>query len=71
MLIEAIKAEGVTGATVLDIGGGIGAIQSELLDAGASTATSVEASSAYLSTARGEANRRGHEVVSPTDTATS
>jgi len=33
-LIEALKAEGVEGATLLDIGGGIGAIQHELLDAG-------------------------------------
>ena len=33
-LIEAIVAEGVEGATLLDIGGGIGAIAFELLDAG-------------------------------------
>ena len=59
-LIEAIKAEGVEGATLLDIGGGIGVIQHELLDAGAASATNVEASSAYLSAARGESDRRGH-----------
>jgi 2-polyprenyl-3-methyl-5-hydroxy-6-metoxy-1,4-benzoquinol methylase len=29
-LIDALKAEGVEGATLLDIGGGIGAIQHEL-----------------------------------------
>jgi 2-polyprenyl-3-methyl-5-hydroxy-6-metoxy-1,4-benzoquinol methylase len=59
-LIEALKIEGVGGATLLDIGGGIGAIQHELLDAGATMATSVEASHAYLSAAREETNLRGH-----------
>ena len=59
-LIEAIKAEGVEGATLLDIGGGIGVIQHELLDSGAARATSVEASSAYLAAAREESGRRGH-----------
>jgi 2-polyprenyl-3-methyl-5-hydroxy-6-metoxy-1,4-benzoquinol methylase len=58
-LIEAIKAEGVAGATLLDIGGGIGVIQHELLDSGAAGATNVEASSAYLSAARRESDRRG------------
>jgi 2-polyprenyl-3-methyl-5-hydroxy-6-metoxy-1,4-benzoquinol methylase len=58
-LIEAIEAEGVDGATLLDIGGGIGVIQHELLDSGAARATSVEASSAYLSAARSESDRRG------------
>jgi hypothetical protein len=60
-LIEALKAEGVEGATLLDIGGGIGAIQHELLDAGATRATCVEASAAYLDTAREEGQRRGHD----------
>jgi 2-polyprenyl-3-methyl-5-hydroxy-6-metoxy-1,4-benzoquinol methylase len=59
-LIEALKVEGVAGATLLDIGGGIGAIQHELLEAGAAKATSVEASSAYLSAARAETHRLGH-----------
>ena len=58
-LIDAIKAEGVDGATLLDIGGGIGVIQHELPASGAALATNVEASSAYLSAARGESERRG------------
>ena len=64
-LIEAIKTEGVEGATLLDIGGGVGAIQHELLDSGAAKATAVEASSAYLSAARSESERRGlvHRVT--------
>jgi 2-polyprenyl-3-methyl-5-hydroxy-6-metoxy-1,4-benzoquinol methylase len=60
MLLEALLGEGIEHATVLDIGGGIGAIQQELLDAGADRATSVEASAAYVRAARDEAERRGH-----------
>ena len=60
-LIEALRAEGVEGATLLDIGGGIGAIQHELIDAGVTDATSVEASASYVDAAREESQRRGHE----------
>ena len=59
-LIEALKAEGVEGATLLDIGGGIGVIQHELLAAGVSRSMSVDASAAYLDAARKESDRRGH-----------
>ena len=59
MLLDAVQREGVQNATVLDIGGGIGVIQQELLDAGAESATSVEASAAYVRVAREEAQRRG------------
>jgi magnesium-protoporphyrin O-methyltransferase len=59
-LIEALKTEGVEGATLLDIGGGIGVIQHELLGAGAAHATSVEASAACLAAAREESERRGY-----------
>jgi 2-polyprenyl-3-methyl-5-hydroxy-6-metoxy-1,4-benzoquinol methylase len=59
-LIEALLGEGVEGATLLDIGGGIGAIQHELLDAGLAHATSVDASAPYLDAAREEGQRRGH-----------
>jgi len=59
-LIEALKAEGVEGATLLDVGGGIGAIQHELLEAGVAHATSVDASAPYLAAAREEGERRGH-----------
>jgi hypothetical protein len=58
-LIDALKAEGVEGATLLDIGGGIGAIQHELLAAGAARATSVDASLPYLEAAQEEGIRRG------------
>ena len=58
-LIDGLKAEGVEGATLLDIGGGIGAIQHDLLAAGAARATSVDASAPYLEAAREESKRRG------------
>ncbi|MGH3115489.1 MAG: class I SAM-dependent methyltransferase, partial [Gaiellaceae bacterium] len=58
-LIDALKAEGVEGATLLDIGGGIGVIQHELLAAGAAHVTSVDASAPYLQAAREEGSRRG------------
>ncbi len=59
MLTAALKACGVDGLTLLDIGGGVGAVQHALLEAGVRSATSVDASSAYVNTARSEAQRRG------------
>ncbi len=61
MLLDALRREGVEGMTLLDIGGGVGAIHHELLDSGVSSATHVDVSSAYLEAARAEARRRGHE----------
>ena len=48
MLLDAIHEKGVQGLDFLDIGGGIGAIQHDLIKAGASSGTSIEASSAYI-----------------------
>jgi magnesium-protoporphyrin O-methyltransferase len=59
MLIDALTAEGVEGASLIDIGGGIGAVQHELLAAGAARVTSVDASDAYIRAAREESERRG------------
>jgi 2-polyprenyl-3-methyl-5-hydroxy-6-metoxy-1,4-benzoquinol methylase len=59
MLIEAIKEAGVDGLTLIDIGGGVGAVQHGLIDAGVQNVTSVEAASAYLNAAKAEAQRRG------------
>jgi magnesium-protoporphyrin O-methyltransferase len=59
MLIDALKTEDVEGATVIDIGGGIGAVQRELLAAGAAHVTSIDASDAYIQTAQEESERRG------------
>ena len=59
MLTEAIEAEGIAGFSLLDIGGGLGAVQHELLDSGVQNVTSVDASTAYLTAARAEVQRRG------------
>jgi magnesium-protoporphyrin O-methyltransferase len=58
-LIEVIRAEGVAGAALLDIGAGVGAVHITLLEAGAASAVDVDASREYLATARAEAERRG------------
>jgi magnesium-protoporphyrin O-methyltransferase len=60
VLLDALAAEGVGGMTLLDIGGGVGALQHELLKAGAAHVTDVDASGAYLAAARSEAERQGH-----------
>lgn len=59
MLIAALTLLGARDRDLLDIGGGIGAIQLRLLAAGATTATSVDASTAYIEVAREEAARAG------------
>jgi magnesium-protoporphyrin O-methyltransferase len=59
LLLDALRGQGVEGATFLDIGGGIGAVQQELLAAGAAGGVGVDASPAYLAAARAEALRRG------------
>jgi SAM-dependent methyltransferase len=59
-LLNAVRARGITDATLLDIGGGIGVIHHELLGDSASQATEVDASGAFLKAAEAEAARRGH-----------
>jgi SAM-dependent methyltransferase len=59
-LVDAIVVEGVDGASLLDVGGGIGVVQLELLAAGAAKAAAVDASRAYVETATAEAERRGY-----------
>lgn len=60
ILLNAIRSKGVQGATLLDIGGGVGAVSNGLLEAGAASATVVDASPAYLEAAQDEAARRGN-----------
>src|SRR6188472_3833424 len=59
-LIEALSAGGIEGRSVLEIGGGVGAVHHELLRAGADAAVDVDASRAYVSAAREESERQGH-----------
>jgi magnesium-protoporphyrin O-methyltransferase len=58
-LLAALVADGIEDRTVLDIGGGVGAIHHDLLRAGARSVTDVDGSTAYLNVAREEARRQG------------
>ncbi len=59
LLIEALKKNELQGLTLLDIGGGVGAIQHALLAAGLGQTTGVDASAAYIHAAESEARRLG------------
>jgi SAM-dependent methyltransferase len=66
MLIEDAQAamprrgDGRSPSTLLDVGGGVGAIHHTLLNRGVERAVHVDASSAYLGAAREETERQGH-----------
>lgn len=60
LLLDFIRASGVDGLRLLDIGGGVGVIQHELFKAGIGSAVDVDASSAYMAVAREEAQRQGY-----------
>ena len=60
LILEGIRTLGLKEATLLDVGGGIGAIHHELVGDVARQAVHVDASSAYLKEAKEEATRRGH-----------
>lgn len=57
-LRDALVSAGVVRGTLLDIGSGIGALTFELLNRGATTATAIDASAAYVDAASEEAKRR-------------
>lgn len=59
LMIDALKAEGVQGLDLLDVGGGVGAVQHHLIAAGIRQATDVDAAQAYIRAASEEAERRG------------
>ncbi|HSH75479.1 MAG TPA: methyltransferase domain-containing protein [Longimicrobiales bacterium] len=59
-LLDALVSEGASGASFLDVGGGVGAVQHGLIEAGAAVGTSVDAATAYLTAAREEAEARGY-----------
>lgn len=60
LLLDLLRQVGVNGMSLLDIGGGVGAIQHELVEAGVMHTVDVDGSSAYLQAARSEADRRGY-----------
>lgn len=57
-LVDAVSADGVEQLTLLDIGGGLGGVQHELIDKGVLRTTHVDASRAYLQAAQEEAGDR-------------
>lgn len=59
MLLKGIGSESLSGASLLDIGGGIGALVHELLGEQIAAATLVDAASAHIAAAEAEAERRG------------
>ena len=59
LLRDGVLAAQSDQTTLLDVGGGVGALSLELIKAGTTRATLVDASSAYLSGAREEAARTG------------
>lgn len=60
-LVEAVlRCDLPAEPTLLDVGGGVGAIHHELLDRGFVRAAHVDASAAYVAAAREEADRLGH-----------
>lgn len=60
-IVDYVKSQGVEGRTVLEVGGGIGAVQIELLKAGASRARSVELTPTYEEVATGLLRDEGLE----------
>lgn len=64
LLIDGLRTLDLNDKRLLDVGGGVGMIQHELLNEGLATSTMVEASPAYLEVAEKEARRRGHEEQS-------
>lgn len=75
-MVEFLAARGVAGATVLEIGGGVGEIQLELLKRGADRTTNLELVAAYDGPAGelareagvdGRVERRLHDIVEAPD----
>jgi hypothetical protein len=71
-MVEFLDARGIQGATVLELGGGVGEVQIELLKRGAAGAVNLELSSAYEREARallaetgltGRVERRLHDIA--------
>jgi magnesium-protoporphyrin O-methyltransferase len=61
-IVEFLEAQGLEGATVLEIGGGVGEIQIELLKRGAAHATNLELSPAYDAEAEALLHEAGLEA---------
>src|SRR3989442_12440000 len=62
-MIHLLRRAGVDGGTLLDIGAGIGAIQYDLLEAGAREVTAVDGAPPHPQGGRAGAGRRGWEAA--------
>ncbi|MDQ7027009.1 MAG: class I SAM-dependent methyltransferase [Anaerolineae bacterium] len=60
VLIDVLKENKIEGLSLLDIGGGIGAVQHGLITAGVNNTVDVDASAAYLQIAQAEAEKLGY-----------
>ncbi len=60
LLLKGLAERDLAGDSVLDIGGGVGTLQHELVELGATEVHSADASQAYLDASRVEAERRGY-----------
>lgn len=58
-IVEILKAQGLDGRTLLEVGGGVGALQIELLKAGVTRAVSIELTPTYEAAANGLLRRAG------------
>lgn len=58
-MLDAVSGGGVKDASVLEVGGGVGGLQIELLRRGAAHATNVDVSTAYLAAAQALAGQLG------------
>jgi magnesium-protoporphyrin O-methyltransferase len=58
-VVAALTAQGVSGASVIEVGSGVGGLHLELLKSGAARATSIDLSPAYLEAAKGVAAKLG------------
>jgi hypothetical protein len=61
--VDPLVASGVTGRTILEVGGGVGQLGLALLQAGATSVTNVELSPAYELAARLLATETGHDAA--------
>ncbi|MCH8317056.1 MAG: methyltransferase, partial [Bacteroidetes bacterium] len=60
ILIEALKKEFIDGYSLLDIGGGIGAIQLELFKYGLDSAINIDASLPFINVSKQEVRKQGY-----------
>jgi SAM-dependent methyltransferase len=63
LLLDALRAAEIDGASLLDVGAGIGIVHHELLAAGARSAVHIDAAMPQMRVAREETARRGHAVT--------